>query len=108
MNKYRVEQESIDVDFAPEGVMEILQNVKTIITTRKGSVPLDRDFGLPWDAIDQPMPVAQMLMRSEVIDVIERYEPRVRVESVDFLTNTEKAMEGILRPVVTVSILENE
>ena len=104
MSKYRVGQDSIGVDFAPEGVMEILQNVRTIITTRKGSVPLDRDFVLPWDAVDQPLPVAQMLMRSEVIDAIERYEPRVRVESVEFLTDTERAMEGVLRPVVTVSI----
>ena len=39
-----------------------------------------------------------------MIDAIERYEPRVRVESVEFLTDTERAMEGVLRPVVTVSI----
>ncbi len=104
MAKYRVGQQSIDVDFAPEGVMEILQNVRTILATRKGSVPLDRDFGISWDNVDQSLPAAKMLMRSEVIDAIERYEPRVRVESVEFLTDTERAMEGVLRPVVTVSI----
>ncbi len=104
MSKYRVGQDSIGVDFAPEGVMEILQNVRTIITTRKGSVPLDRDFGLPWDAVDQPLPVAQMLMRSEVIDAIERYEPRAKVTSVDFAEDVEGAMDGVLKPIVTVQI----
>lgn len=104
MSKYRVGQDSIGVDFAPEGVMEILQNVRTIITTRKGSVPLDRDFGLPWDAVDQPLPVAQMLMRSEVIDAIERYEPRAKVTSVDCAEDVEGAMDGVLKPIVTVQI----
>ena len=40
---------SSQVDFAPsDEVREILQNVRTILSTRKGSVPLDRDFGLTW------------------------------------------------------------
>ena len=60
---------SSQVDFAPsDEVREILQNVRTILGTRKGSVPLDRDFGLTWAHIDKPLPVAKMLMRSEVID----------------------------------------
>lgn len=37
---------SIDkLNFKPDSVqVEVLQNVKTILTTAKGSVPLDRDF----------------------------------------------------------------
>ena len=91
MAKYRVGQQSIDVDFAPEGVMEILQNVRTILATRKGSVPLDRDFGISWDNVDQSLPAAKMLMRSEVT-------------SVDFAEDVEGAMDGVLKPIVTVQI----
>lgn len=104
MAKYRVGQQSIDVDFAPEGVMEILQNVRTILATRKGSVPLDRDFGISWDNVDQSLPAAKMLMRSEVIDAIERYESRAKVTSVDFAEDVEGAMDGVLKPIVTVQI----
>ena len=104
MAKYRVGQQSIDVDFAPEGVMEILQNVRTILATRKGSVPLDRDFGISWNNVDQSLPAAKMLMRSEVIDAIERYEPRAKVTSVDFAEDVEGAMDGVLKPIVTVQI----
>ena len=104
MAKYRVGQQSIDVDFAPEGVMEILQNVRTILATRKGSVPLDRDFGISWDNVDQSLPAAKMLMRSEVIDAIERCEPRATVTSVDFAADVEGAMDGVLKPIVTVQI----
>lgn len=100
---------STEVDFAPEGeVREILQNVRTILSTRKGSVPLDRDFGLTWEHIDKPLPVARMLMRSEVIDIIERYEPRAQVESVDFEETPTDEMDGILRPRVVVRIGEED
>ena len=36
------------IDFAPSSeIAEILQNVRTILTTRLGSVPLERDFVCP-------------------------------------------------------------
>ena len=108
MAQYTVSLTS-QVDFAPDGeVSEVLQNVRTILSTRKGSVPLDRDFGLTWEHIDKPMPVAQMLMRSEVIDLIERYEPRAQVVSVDFEQTPTDEMDGVLRPRVVVQIGEEE
>lgn len=95
------------VSFDPVNeVAEILQNVRTILKTRLGSVPLDRDFGLTWEHIDKPLQVAQSLMRTEIIDSIERYEPRAKVVSIEFQSNTDDAMQGILRPIVTVSIGE--
>ena len=38
---------------------EILQNVQTIISTMKGTIPLDREFGIDGRVIDLPMHVAQ-------------------------------------------------
>ena len=35
---------------------EILQNVRTILATPVGSVPLDRDFGVDMRFIDRPLP----------------------------------------------------
>lgn len=97
------------VNFAPgTEVEEILQNVRTILNTRKGTVPLDRDFGVSWEYIDQPIPVAKALLQSSVIDAIEQYEPRAYVEAVEFKDDNEDAMEGILKPIVTISIGEEE
>ena len=94
-----------NVDFDPPSeVREILQNVRTILSTRKGSVPLDRDYGLTWDHVDKPIQTAQMLMRSEIVDEIERYEPRAKVVSIEFDENIEGVMDGLLQPRVTVSI----
>lgn len=48
------------IDFAPTSeAAEILQNIRTIITTTKYSVPLDRDFGINADMLDLPINVAQ-------------------------------------------------
>lgn len=94
-----------DVDFNPASVVaEVLQNVRTILSTRKGSVPLDRDFGISWEYLDRPIDVAQMLMRSEIIDAVSKYEPRATVESVVFEGSAEDALDGIMKPKVTISI----
>ena len=98
-----------NIDFAPATeVAEILQNVKTIISTRKGTVPLDRDFGIGWKHLDKPLPVARSLMQAEIIDAIEQYEPRAKVVSIKFDEGTEDALQGILRPRVTINIGNEE
>lgn len=97
------------VDFSPSSeTAEILQNVRTILKTRLGSVPLDRDFGISWEHVDKPYPVAKAQMTAEVIDVIETYEPRARVESVEFEETEDAVMQGVLKPRVIVSIGEDE
>ena len=97
------------VDFAPANeTAEILQNVRTILTTLIGSVPMYRVFGLDWELIDIPYPVARALVQSAVIEAIESYEPRARVESVTFDETVPNVMDGILRPRVIVSIGEEE
>ncbi len=95
------------VNFAPSSVVsEVLQNVRTIISTRRGTVPLDRDFGLTWSYIDKPLPVAQMLFRTEIIAALEEYEPRAQVESITFENNTDGAMDGVMVPTLKLRIVE--
>jgi phage baseplate assembly protein W len=91
------------VDFAPASIQaEVLQNVRTILATRVGSVPLDRNFGLSWHYLDKPMPVAQARMQQEVIERIRKYEPRAVVVSVG--VEPGNAVEGELRPKVRIRI----
>lgn len=98
-----------EVNFAPQTeIEEILQNIRTILKTRVGSVTLDREFGVSWEHIDKPLPIAKALLTAEVIEKIELYEPRARVESVDFDETQGEAMDGILKPRVIVSLGEDE
>lgn len=93
------------IDFAPASeAAEILQNLRTIITTTKYSVPLDRDFGFNAEMLDKPMNVAQAQLQSEIIMGIKLYEPRVTVTSISF-TGTD---DGRLIPKVQVMIKNDE
>lgn len=89
------------IDFAPQTVVaEVLQNVKTIISTIKYEVPLDRDFGIDGDIVDMPMPQAKARLTQEIFQAIKQYEPRASINSITF--NGE--LSGRLIPTVEVSI----
>ena len=95
-----------DIDFTPKDILtEIIQNVRTIISTTQFSVPLDRRFGIDGTVIDLPLPVAMARISAEVIRAITEYEPRCRVMSVDFeSTEATDAEEGHLLPKVSIAI----
>jgi len=96
------------INFSAEGTEEVLQNVRVILATRKGEVPLDRTFGVAWNMVDEPRPLATQRLKAEVIEEIEDREPRATVEAVRFEeTGSEGALAGRLRPIVELSIDEN-
>ena len=92
-----------EVSFQPVSTIEeILQNVRTILTTPVYSVPLDRTFGLSATMLDAPIPVAQAKLTAEIIAAVHKWEPRVRVTKV---TYEGDAADGVLRPKVRVRIV---
>lgn len=98
------------VNFAPSTVAaEVLQNVRTILDTIVGSVPLERDVGISWDYVGKPMPVAMDSLRVAVNDAITAQEPRAKILSIDFDepdNSIEFAEQGILKPRVRIYIDE--
>lgn len=93
------------INFAPKTVIdEVIQNVRCIIATPKGSVPLDRGFGLDYDGVDTPMLESQMLFRVALIEAIEQYEPRAQVKKIEFQQDNLAASDGRLIPAVTLEI----
>ena len=117
------------VEIGATGLRGLAQEIRTALATRKGSVPLDRDFGLSWELIDLPLPesrpllvaeiglsaaswncmysnrkITAMLIREVIGRGLERCVPRIKVKSVTFRTDTSGAADGKLTPVVTVEI----
>ncbi|BBB91062.1 MAG TPA: GPW/gp25 family protein [Methylomusa anaerophila] len=93
-----------EIDFAPTTeLQEIIQNVRTILTTPIYSVPLDRNFGVNAEMLDLPIPVAQARLSAEIVTAIQKYEPRVEVTEVSF---TGDGMDGVLQPTVKLRIRE--
>jgi phage baseplate assembly protein W len=94
--------ESAKINLRPASIAEeIIQNLRTLLSTPKYSVPLDREFGIPWDAIDKPIEAAQSLLIGEIMDAVELYEPRAVVEEITF---TRDEMTGRLIPKLKVVI----
>lgn len=91
------------IDFAPATVAEeVLQNVRTIISTIKYSVPMDREFDIDGTVVDRPINLAKAHLTNEIFRAVRRYEPRAVIESVEF-TGDEI---GRLTPTIKVSINE--
>ena len=84
------------------GLAQLEQEIRTVLATRKGSVPLDRDFGLSWDYVDLPMTEAMPYMVAEIGQQLEKYVPRIRVRDISF--TSDDPVEGSLIPSVTVEI----
>ena len=82
----------------------ILQNISNILRTRQGTVPMFREFGLPMNFMDKPMPAALPTLIIEVREAIEQYEPRAELLSVNFVSNDK----GELFPEVEVNILNEQ
>ena len=93
----------LKIEIGLEGAEEILQNVAVILSTPKGSVPLDREFGVSWMFVDSPTLRALAELRVEALEQVERYEPRVRVLEVSFTADTSQP--GKVVPKVTVDIV---
>lgn len=75
-----------DVEFNVRGEIpvaeDILRCLRNLILTPVGTVPLDRDFGIDQSILGLPIDVAQSLLAVEIIDKVDRYEPRVSVAEV--------------------------
>lgn len=94
----------IDIKEAVININEVEENeaedirrcLTTLYSVREGEQPLDRDFGLKQEFLDQPVPIAKNLLALEVIEKTQRYEKRVKEEKVEY----EAGKEGQLIPVI--------
>lgn len=103
MMEYTVLAVSAGINFGTVGVEEILQNVRTILATPKGSVPMDRSFGLDMSMLDAPLPIARIKMTAAIMEAVRQNEPRAQVTKVEY---EEDHMTGRLLPKVKVMIVE--
>lgn len=89
------------INFAAAGTDEVIQNVKTILTTPMGTVPFDRDFGIDWSLLDLPIRESRAKLTVEYVEKIKKYEPRASVNSISFTANGS----GQLIPKVVINIV---
>ena len=83
-------------------VKSVLQNVKCILLTRKGDIPLHREIGLSGNWIDKPMTIAPTLMVADVKEAIEEGEPRAEFVRATFQFDPQ--IPSRIIPIVEVKI----
>lgn len=73
----------ISVSFTPDVPAEqradIERAVQHIVLTPKGTYPMCRDFGISNELLAMPLLAAQNTVAVEIIDQVQKYEPRIAV-----------------------------
>ncbi len=96
-----------EITIHPQSILEeVIQNVRMIVTTIRGTLPLDRDFGISNHLVDTPIERAKALISREIIEQVEKYEPRARITRVQFIEDFEAAADGRLIPKLQLTIKE--
>lgn len=97
--------DNVKVNFAPANVREeVIQNVRTLLSTVKWTIPLARDLGISGDVVDMPILQAKAKLTQEIIQCLKTYEPRAQVQKIEF----DGDISGKLVPKVEVRIIESE
>lgn len=79
--------------FSEEELNDINECVSNLLSTIAGEQGLDRNFGIETrEIMDAPTEEAENLIALEIIEKIDKYEPRVEVDDIEFEYNGEGKM----------------
>ncbi|MBQ4432482.1 MAG: GPW/gp25 family protein, partial [Synergistaceae bacterium] len=81
---------------------EVVQNIRTIITTAKYSVPLFREFGVDGELVDIPSLEASAKLKADIIMAVRKYEPRAKITRINF----EPDNDGKLSLRISITLKE--
>ncbi len=79
----------------------VRQNIEMILSTKQGSVPMYREFGLPMEFVDRPVSIIEPMIVAEITEAIDKFEPRAKVLNVEI----EEESPGRIIPIVEVEII---
>lgn len=85
-------------------LLSVLQNIALLLNTKRGTVPMHREFGLPMEFVDKPIDVAETIAFVEISDALEEFEPRAKLDDVYF----KKSADGTMALTVEVSITDEQ
>lgn len=91
---------------ASDYVTATLQDVAAVLTTRQGSIPLNRRFGLPMRFMDMPINIGITVMIAEVTEAIGEFVPNV--ELLEVTAEVDSNEPGRIYPTVEVRILDEQ
>lgn len=72
----------LEYTFSGNWLAALDREIKLLLSTREGTMPLDRGFGINMDFLDMPQEVAKSLYAAEVTKKIPYFIPSIRVQEV--------------------------
>ena len=84
-------------------VVSVIQEVAVVLSTKRGSIPLYRNFGLPMRFLDMPVNIAIPVMIAEVTEAIQEFVPSV--ELIQVIPIIDRNNPACMKPSVEVKIL---
>jgi phage baseplate assembly protein W len=100
----KIESLPANVIYGLTGIQEVMQNVRMILTTRRGTVPLNRDFGISFEFLDSPINITRAKAEQEIFLQIKKYEPRAILKQIMWETDV---VSGQILPTVKVEVNPN-
>lgn len=94
-----------EINLEPENDEDVTQCLGMILKSYKNSIPFMRGFGIDSAHYGRPMVGDENDIVDEVYEQIEKYEPRVEIEDVDFDEDWET---GIAEVVVEYKFVGEE
>ena len=81
-------------------VQSVIQNIALLLNTKRGTVPMYRNFGLPMEFIDKPIDVAETIATVEISDALEEFEPRAALKDLTITKTADGKMAIIVEAVI--------
>lgn len=92
----------VPINWGPENTIEeVTQNVATLLSTVRYSVPYDRTLGLNPDYLDDTTQITKAKLTADIFKLIREREPRAEVKEIIF---QQDDIQGLLIPTVRMAI----
>lgn len=89
----------LEYTFADDKRAELDRCLSLLLSTRKGTMPLNREFGVDMDFTDLPPETVKSLFVAEVVNAVAQFIPSVRVQEVTWSSGAD----GKLIPKVVIT-----
>ena len=83
---------------------DLYKQLNNLLSTRKGTVPINRDFGLDWNVLSKPLDEAESDFVAELMEQIEAYIPELKASEIAFAVDPEN---GKIVPTITIERSED-
>lgn len=68
---------------------DMMRSIYNLLSIPKGSIPLAREMGISWGNLSKIPPDMENDIAVEIVELLEKYEPRAAVEEITFEYNSD-------------------